>query len=253
MDNFTKDTLICMVEDLTNMINILKKNNVQQSVLEENLKLKEEIDKLNLRIGQLKSYNEKDTSKWKEKTEELISKLGSSKKEIEALKDEISVNYKVNIASSERATYWEHQFIEKQEENQNLKREIKVLKSKKETQASNNISEKEKINMLEFLNENYVWTKQPKSEYSYEGIQYNVAPSSTKDIHKRMVKWAKEKGIPNIGKQRGIPTEETFKKYIVQKHKERYPEDRWETSEVNEYPKYYNGSNKTPRVNLKIK
>ena len=63
---------------------------------------------------------------------------------------------------------------------------------------------------------------------------------------------AKEKGIPTNGKQKGIPTEESLKEYIVERHKKKYP-NRWETSEVNEYPKYYNGSKKTPRVNLKIK
>lgn len=246
MDNFTKGTLICMIEDLTNNINILKQNNIQLLVLEEeNTKLKGEIDDLNSRINQLKSYNKK----YKEKHEELITKLESSKKEIEKLKD------KENRLISEReelSESWEHKFIEQQEENQKLKGELNILKSQKVTLDSNNMSEQEQRNMLKFLKENYFWTNEPKSEYSFEGDEYKVAPSSTKDIHKAMVKWAKEKGIPNIGKQRGIPTEETFKKYIVQKHKKLYP-DKWEISEVNEYPKYYNGSKKTPRVNLKIK
>lgn len=250
MDSFTKDTLIRMIEDLTNNINILKQNNIQLSVLEEeNIKLKEEIDNLNSRINQLKSYNKKQTSKYKEKHEELITKLESSKKEIEKLKD------KENRLISGRealSASWEHKFIEQQEENQKLKGELNILKSQKVTLDSNNMSEKEQRNMLNFLKENYFWTNEPKSEYSFEGDEYKVAPSSTKDIHKAMVKWAKEKGISNIGKQRGIPTEETFKKYIVQRHKKLYP-DKWEISEVNEYPKYYNGSKKTPRINLKIK
>lgn len=251
MDNFTKDTLICMIEDLTNNINILKQNNIQLILEEENTKLKEEIDNLNSRINQLESYNKKQTSKWKEKYEELITKLESSKTEIEKLKDEISLKDKENIASLDRVASWEHQFIEQQEENQRLKREIKILKSKKETLASNNISEKEKRNMLDFLNTHCIWTDEYKEVWNSEGL-FRVAPSSTKDIHKAMMKWAKEKGIPTNGKQKGIPTEESLKEYIVERHKKKYP-NRWETSEVNEYPKYYNGSKKTPRVNLKIK
>ena len=232
MDNFTKDTLICMIEDLTNNINILKQNNIQL-ILEENTKLKEEIDNLNSRFDQLKSYNKKQTSKYKEKHEELIAKLESCKKGIEKLKDEISLKDKENREILERealSASWEHKFIEQQEENQKLKRELNILK---------------------FLSTHCIWTDEYKEVWNSEGL-FKVAPSSTKDIHKRMVQWAKENGIPNTGKHKGIPTEESLKEYIVERHKKKFP-NRWEISEVNEYPKYYNGSKKTPRVNLKIK
>jgi hypothetical protein len=113
------------------------------------------------------------------------------------------------------------------------------------------MTDKEKKNMVKFLKERCVWTEEP-TEIIWEGKTYHVAGSSTRELHADFRKWAQARGIPTKGQYRAIPCEPEFKKYVVAKHKMRYSNQPWRCSDTNQFPKFYNGSHTTPRVNLKV-
>jgi len=113
------------------------------------------------------------------------------------------------------------------------------------------MTDKEKKNMVKFLKERCLWTEEP-TEVTWEGKTYHVAGSSTRELHADFRKWAQARGIPTKGQYRSIPCEPEFKKYVVAKHKMRYSNQPWRCSDTNQFPKFYNGSHTTPRVNLKV-
>jgi hypothetical protein len=112
----------------------------------------------------------------------------------------------------------------------------------------------QKKNMVIFLSNFCEWTCHSKMIHWREDCStYRVAHSSTAEIYKAMNHWAKGQNIPTSGKEKGIPSEYGLKKYLVHHHKKQFPDQPWRVSETNQFPKFYNGSVNTPRINLKLK
>jgi len=115
------------------------------------------------------------------------------------------------------------------------------------------MNSKERINTFHFIEKFCKWTEEPQRVLDKDdNIYRTVAIGSVQEIHKGLREWAKQSGIPTKGKERGIPVYDSFKKFIVNEHKKKYSNIPWRISETNKFPKFYNGSYSTPRVNLKV-
>ena len=118
-----------------------------------------------------------------------------------------------------------------------------------------NMTNVQKKNMMRFLKEQCVWCDENEHKLvdGRDGMMYEVAPSSIRDLHAHFRKWAQSHNIKTKGGQRGIPVEPDFQRYLVSKHKQRFHDLPWRCSETNQFPKFYNGSHSTPRISLKIR
>lgn len=115
------------------------------------------------------------------------------------------------------------------------------------------MNSKERINTFHFIEKFCKWTEEPQRVLDKDdNIYRTVAIGSVQEIHKGLREWAKQSGIATKGKDRGIPVYDSFKKFIVNEHKKKYSNIPWRISETNKFPKFYNGSYSTPRVNLKV-
>ena len=104
-----------------------------------------------------------------------------------------------------------------------------------------------------FIDKFCKWTEEPQRVLDKDdNIYRTIAIGSVQEIHKGLREWAKQSGIATKGKDRGIPVYDSFKKFIVNEHKKKYSNIPWRISETNKFPKFYNGSYSTPRVNLKV-
>ena len=115
------------------------------------------------------------------------------------------------------------------------------------------MNSRERINTFHFINKFCKWTEEPQRVLDKDdNIYRTIAIGSVQEIHKGLREWAKQSGIATKGKDRGIPVYDSFKKFIVNEHKKKYSNIPWRISETNKFPKFYNGSYSTPRVNLKV-
>jgi seryl-tRNA synthetase len=220
MENLPKETLLTIINDLNNQLNKLKTDISNQDDKNEHIKF-------------------------------LNAKLLEKDDIIDEVKDELEQE------KIESQGVWENQEAE-------IKRLNKIISKLQNTDTSSvssddtrsnmekwNMTDKEKKNMIKFLKEKCRWTEEP-TEIIWENKTYHVAGSSTRELHAEFRKWAQAHGITTKGQYRGIPCEPEFKKYVVAKHKAKYSNQPWRCSDTNQFPKFYNGSNTTPRINLKI-
>ncbi len=101
----------------------------------------------------------------------------------------------------------------------------------------------QKKNMKLFLRQKYQWANEAPP-----GIQ--PSPCSVRELNHHMNQWAKDRGIKLSGRNRGVPIYEQIARYVMDKHKARYPHKKWTVSDVTEEDKFCNGSRARPRVNL---
>jgi len=94
-----------------------------------------------------------------------------------------------------------------------------------------------------FLRQKYQWANEAPP-----GIQ--PSPCSVRELNHHMNQWAKDRGIKLSGRNRGVPIYEQIARYVMDKHKARYPHKKWTVSDVTEEDKFCNGSRARPRVNL---
>lgn len=236
MENLPKETLLTIISDLNNQLNKSK---------ESNKKLKDE----NSRI--VKNAQSVPPS-------ELEKKIYQLQNELESAKEEVTFNenfYQDEIKSlKDELTQKNIEIYELNEQLLKFKNTDTSSVSSDETLSNMEkwgMTDKEKKNMVKFLKERCLWTEEP-TEIIYEGKTYHVAGSSTRELHAEFRKWAQARGIPTKGQYRAIPCEPEFKKYVVAKHKMRYSNQPWRCSDTNQFPKFYNGSHTTPRINLKV-
>jgi hypothetical protein len=222
MENLPRETLLTIINDLNDQLNKLKTNIPDQN---EHIKLLNDtlLEKDHV-IGVLKSDLKSSLDELTEK-DCVINEL---KSELEMSFDEIS---KFRFKNTDTSS------VSSDETRSNMEKW--------------GMTDREKKNMIKFLKERCLWTEEP-TEINYEGKTYHVAGSSTRELHADFRKWAQARGIPTKGQFRAIPCEPEFKKYVVAKHKMRYSHQPWRCSDTNQFPKFYNGSTTTPRINLKI-
>ena len=213
MENLPKDTLMTIINDLNNQLNKLKTNIPPVPVGGD--------------LGHYLDENEhikllNDTLLEKDRViDELKSDLESSLDEISKLRFK---NSDTSSESSDDSNKW-------------------------------NMTNVQKKNMMRFLKEQCIWCDEDEHKLidGRDGMMYKVAPSSIRDLHAHLRKWAQANEIKTKGENRGIPVEPDFKRYLVSKHKQRFSHIPWRCSESNQFPKFYNGSHSTPRISLKIR
>ena len=212
MENLSKETLLKIIDDLNQQF--------KQSYNHEN-KITGQIEELKEEITKLQDENNDIQSQYDERCSGLEISNESLKNKNESLKNKLS-----EILSDDSS-------------------------SECSMKSSCNMTKKQKANMIKFLKEKCIWTSETLIINDINGI-YEVAISSARDIHRHLREWAIEKNIKTKGKCRGIPIYDEFRRYIVYRQKRKYSNLKWRCSEINQYPKFYNGSNSTPRINLKF-
>lgn len=251
MEHLPKETLLTIINDLNNQIS--EKNN--QTIKD----LRNQLSESQKYIENLKTINENlrkpDCELQKqiqELTEELEETRGSDSYlygQINQKEDQIkNLN---NIITDKDVKIFE------------LAAEISKLQNTDTNSVSSddtntnkwNMTNIQKKNMMRFLKEQCVWCDETEHKVIdwRDGRIYEVAPSSVRDLHAHLRKWAQSHNIKTKGENRGIPVEPDFQRYLVSKHKQRFSHIPWRCSESNQFPKFYNGSHSTPRISLKIK
>jgi DNA-binding transcriptional MerR regulator len=249
MEHLPKETLLTIINDLNNQIS--EKNN--QTIKD----LKDQLYELKQSNGKLRKVNDqlrKPDCELQKQIQELERELDTEgdtwgsmiddrEKEIKNLKDTI---------------------IEKDLKIFELAAEISKLQNTDSNSVSSddtntnkwNMTNVQKKNMMRFLKEQTMWCDENEHKVidCRDGRIYEVAPSSVRDLHAHFRKWAQSHNIKTKGENRGIPVEPDFQRYLVYKHKQRFPHIPWRCSESkNQFPKFYNGSHSTPRISLKIR
>jgi len=214
MEHLPKETLLMIIKDLTEKLEE-KKNT---DVISKHLKSEDEL-KAGLAVA------ERDKASLIIENEELG-------KEIDRLKSEQAQSETSSLTQDEISS-----------ESSNDDADLDEF----------SMNSKERINTFHFIEKFCKWTEEPQRVLDKDdNIYRTVAIGSVQEIHKGLREWAKQSGIATKGKDRGIPVYDSFKKFIVNEHKKKYSNIPWRISETNKFPKFYNGSYSTPRVNLKV-
>jgi len=270
MEHLPKETLLMIIKDLTGKLEEKNKSitePVDESPLcssaadatKDLMKILKEVDP-NMSDRMRSHYKKQVVEK-----EGLIFKLLLQIRE-KLLKSEDELKAGLAVAERDKASL----IIE----NEELGKEIDRLKSEQaqsetssltqdeiSSESSNDdadldefsMNSKERINTFHFIEKFCKWTEEPQRVLDKDdNIYRTVAIGSVQEIHKGLREWAKQSGIATKGKDRGIPVYDSFKKFIVNEHKKKYSNIPWRISETNKFPKFYNGSYSTPRVNLKV-
>jgi hypothetical protein len=219
MEHLPKETLLMIIKDLTEKLEEKKKSSKNTDVISKLLKSEDEL-KAGLAVA------ERDKASLIIENEELgkeIDRLKSEKAQSETSVDETSSE---SSTGSEAVADVVDEF---------------------------SMNSRERINTFHFIEKFCKWTEEPQRVLDKDdNIYRTVAIGSVQEIHKGLREWAKQSGIATKGKERGIPVYDSFKKFIVNEHKKKYSNIPWRISETNKFPKFYNGSYSTPRVNLKV-